>query len=69
MPRRSIIDVRAMLTAFGYSPETMTSNARKAAATRMEKTHGLTHFYMAGKKQRHYWRDEVEAKARPAIAA
>src|SRR5690606_29232360 len=49
MPRRAIIDLRAMLREFGYDPERMTHDARTSAATRIIKRHTLEHFAMPGK--------------------
>lgn len=65
MPRRAIIDLRAMLREFGYEPERMTPDARTSAATRIIKRHRLDHFAMPGKRGRHCYRDQVVAAAQP----
>lgn len=67
MPRRAIIDRDRMLEAFGYDLSKMTPDAKTSAAWRMEQVNGLQHFYLAGKRERHYWKDEVEAKAQPVL--
>lgn len=68
MSRRRKIDRDAMLEEFGYRPERMTKDAKTAAATHMEDIHKLEHFYIPGKKQRHYWLDQVITASEPIEA-